>query len=113
MTCLVPENAHALGVGAAFDLQHLLALELHQPRMRQIKRNRNARHTIGREPLAGEPDVRLEANAAQVQLIVETFDLRLEERPSDLNRQITNAHVEQLLVRQTMPGKAVAHTLSA
>ena len=39
---LVPQNAHALGVRAALDFQHLLPFELHQPRVREVKRDRDA-----------------------------------------------------------------------
>src|SRR4051794_5727095 len=50
MTSLVPQDAHTFNVSAAFDFAHELALELHQPRVRQIKRNRKSRHAVGREP---------------------------------------------------------------
>ena len=73
------QDAHAFDVGAAFDFAHVFALELHQPRMRQIKRNRKAGHAVGREPFGRQPDVRLEANAAIVQFAVETFDVWFDE----------------------------------
>ena len=88
------QDAHALNVGAAFDFAHELALDFHQPRMRQIKRNRKARHAVGREPLRRQPHVRLEANAAIVQLAVQTFDVGFEKRSFDSDRQITDASVE-------------------
>src|SRR5437762_539 len=36
----VTQNAQALDISAAFDFEHLLAFEFNQPRMRQIKWNR-------------------------------------------------------------------------
>src|SRR6266581_108159 len=91
------QNAQAFRIGAAFDLEHLFAFKLHQARMCEVERNSDAGNAVGREPFFRQPDVRLEANAAGVQLVVETFDMRLEERSSDLDRQIADAHVEQLL----------------
>ena len=51
VTGFVPQDAHALGVGAAFDFEHLLPFELHQARVREVKRNRDAGYAIGRKPL--------------------------------------------------------------
>ncbi len=88
------QDTHTFHVGAAFDFAHEFALEFHQPRMRQIKRNRKAGHAVGREPLGRQPDVGLEANAAIVQLAVQTFDVGFEERSFDSDRQIADASVE-------------------
>src|SRR5215470_1824530 len=55
---LMAQNGHALGPGAAFDLEHHFLLELHQARMSEIERDRNARHAIRTEPLARYPRVR-------------------------------------------------------
>src|SRR6478752_3002719 len=57
MTGFVTEYAHTLGVTAAFHFQHLLPFQLHQSWMREIKRNRNPRHSIGRKPFFREPHV--------------------------------------------------------
>ena len=35
---------------AALDLEHLGSFELLEPRVGQIERNGDARHTVGREP---------------------------------------------------------------
>src|ERR1043166_924189 len=48
---LVTEDAHALRIRAAFDFQHLPTFELHQSRMRQVKRDGDTRHAVGRKPL--------------------------------------------------------------
>ena len=88
------QDAQAFNVSAAFNLAHVFTLELHQSRMCQIERNRKSRHPIRREPFSRQPDVRLETNAAIVQFTIETFDMRLDERTLDANRQIANARVE-------------------
>ena len=105
----VAQDAHALDVGAAFDFQHLLALEFHQSRMREIKRNCKTGHAVGREPLSRQPDVRLEANAAIVQLAVETLDVRFEKGSLNTYRQIANANVEQTLIRNQTPFESRGH----
>src|ERR1051325_4066705 len=89
----MPEDAHAFDVGAAFDFAHELALDLHQAGMREIKRDGKARYAVRREPFGRQPHVRLKANAAIIQLAVETFDVRLDEGTLDANRQVRNARV--------------------
>ena len=59
----VSQNPHALGVSAAFDFQHLLPLELHQPRVGEVKRNRDSRHAVRRKPLFRQPNMGFEANS--------------------------------------------------
>jgi hypothetical protein len=44
MACLVTENSHALGPGAALDVEHHFLLELHQAGMGEIERDGNAGH---------------------------------------------------------------------
>src|SRR5689334_2437096 len=83
MTGLVPQDAHALLVGAALDLEHLAAFELHQARVCEVERDRDARDAVRREPLLGEPNVRFEANSARIQLAVELFDVGFEKRAFD------------------------------
>jgi len=51
----------------------------------------------------------LEANAANVQLAVETYDVRLEKRSFNPNRQITDASVEQSLIRDEAPFESRRH----
>ena len=88
------QDAHTFNVGAAFDFAHEFALEFHQPRMRQVKRNGKAGHAVGREPLGRQPDVRLEANAAIVQFAVQALDVGFEKRSFDSDRQIADPSVE-------------------
>ena len=60
---LVAQDAHALAPGAAFDVDDHLALEPHQPRMREIERNGDARRVVRAEPFARKPGVRPDARA--------------------------------------------------
>jgi hypothetical protein len=109
MSGLVAKKPHTFGVSPAFHFQHLLALEFHQARMGQIKRNSDARHAVRREPFFRKPHMWLKPDAAIVQFAVQAFDVRLEKRTFDLERQVGDAQIEQMLVSQTIPGKAVTH----
>src|SRR5215470_4937447 len=51
MARLVTHYAHALAVGAALNLQHLIPLKPHQPGMSQVKWYRESGYSIGSEPL--------------------------------------------------------------
>ena len=103
------QNAHALDVAAAFNFAHELTLEFHQARVSQIKWNRKTGNAVGREPLCGQPDVRLKANAAIVQLAVQTFDVRLDERAFDANGKIADASVQQPLIGDQTPLESRRH----
>ena len=66
---LVAQDLHAPLGRAAFDLEHLRALELLEAGMRQVERDRHARDAVGREPLGRQPEMRLEpAQPAGVEL---------------------------------------------
>jgi hypothetical protein len=56
--------------------------------------------------------VRLKPNSAIIQFAIEAFDVRFEKRALDLERQIANPHIEKVLVRKAMPGKAITHARS-
>jgi hypothetical protein len=62
--------------------------------MREIKRNCNPRHPIGRKPFFREPHVWLEANASAVEFAVETFDVEFQERTFNLDRKVADSKVE-------------------
>src|SRR5262249_30358244 len=66
MPRFVPQNPHAFDLGAAFDFANEFALKLHQARVRQVKRNREPRYAVRREPFGRQPHMRLETNAAIV-----------------------------------------------
>ena len=62
--------------------------------MRQIKRNSNSRHSIGRKPFFREPHVWLEADASAIEFAVEAFDVELQERTFNLDREVADSKVE-------------------
>src|ERR1051325_6932185 len=55
---LLAKNAHPLRVRAAFDVDDHLALEPHQPRMREIERDGDAGRVLRAEPFGRQPDMR-------------------------------------------------------
>jgi hypothetical protein len=105
----VPEDAHALDFGAAFNLAHVLALQFHQPRMREIKRNSKPGHAVRGKPFRGQPHVRFKANTAIVQLAVKTFDVRFEEGSFNPDREVTDARVQKSLIRDETPFESRRH----
>src|SRR5437868_1198537 len=105
----VPQDAHAFGVSAAFHLQHLLPFELHQARMGEVKRNRDAGHAVWRKPLLRQPNMGFEADSAGIELVVKAFYVRFEKRPLDFYRKVADAQIKQLLIAETMPRESVAH----
>ncbi len=105
----VTQNAHALLVRAALQLQHLPAFELHQARVGEVKRDGDPRHAIGRKPLFRQPNMGFKANSARIQLAIKPLDVRFEKRALDFDWQIADAQVKQLLVAETLPGESVAH----
>ena len=94
MTRLVSEYAHALGVVTAFDFEHLLTLEFHEPWVCEIKRDCNARNSVRGEPLFGQPNVGLEANSPAIELAVKALDVRLKKRTFYLDGQVANPKIE-------------------
>src|ERR1041384_41399 len=103
MARLVTQNGHALGPGAALDVEHHLLLKLHQARMGEIERDRDAGRAVGAEPLARYPGVRPQPDAPLVKLLVETVETVLEPGAFDRDPQAAEAALEQLLVRQLFP----------
>src|SRR6476661_1958250 len=79
VSCLVAQDAHAFGVAPSLNFQHLLTLQLHKSRMRQVERDRNAWNTIRGEPLFREPHMWFETNTTIVELTVKPLDVWLEE----------------------------------
>ena len=93
---------------AAFDLFHLMTLKLHQAWMSQIKRHRDTRYAVGREPFFGQPHVRPQADAAPLQLVIDVLQPALQRRARQLQLQIAKAQLQQLLVRQAHPRVTLA-----
>src|SRR5687767_13729453 len=109
VTGFVPENSHALRIVSALDLEHLLAFELNQARVREVKRYRDSGHAVGRKPLLGQPNMGFKADSAAVQLAVKPLDVGLQKRPLDFDWQVANAQLQQLFVTETVPGESITH----
>ncbi len=103
VTGLVSQDAHARGRRSALDLQHLSGFQLHQPRVGEEERDGDTRHPVRREPLGRQPAVRLEADSAGRELVVESGDPRLEGGSLDLDAEITDTTLEELLVGVVHP----------
>src|SRR6185437_15320163 len=74
----VPQNAHALAVRAAFQIQHLRALETHETRVSEVEWRGESRYAQRRKPFIGEPDVRLQHERPVEELAPQLVDLRPE-----------------------------------
>src|SRR5690348_5525088 len=105
MAGLVAEDGHALAPGAALDVEHHLLLELHQAWMSEIERDRDPGHISRTEPLARDPCVRPQPDAALFELFVQRGDTILEPGAFDRNPQAGEALLEQLVIRQFFPSK--------
>src|SRR5579864_2059762 len=104
MACLMAENGHALGPGAALDVEDHFLLELHQARIGKIEGYRNARHACRTEPLARYPCVWPQPDAALFELAIEGVETILEPSALDGYPQTAEAVLEQSLVRELFPG---------
>src|SRR3954465_7309548 len=87
MARLVPENGHALGPGAALDVEHHFLLELHQAGMGEIERNRNAGHACRAKPFARYPAMWPQPDAPLFELFINRADTILEPGTFDRNPQ--------------------------
>src|SRR6185437_4123132 len=105
MACLVTENGHALGPGAALDVEHHFLLDLHQAGMGEIERDGNPGHICRAEPFARYPCMWPQPDAPLFELFMESREAILEPGAFDRNPQTTEAMLEQLLIRQLFPGK--------
>src|SRR5205085_6123925 len=88
---LMTKDAHALRGGAAFHLDDLFALEPHQARMREMKRERDTGRGVGAEPFARNPGVRLDPDVALLELVVEIAQADLEPRALHRDLEIPQA----------------------
>ena len=103
MSGLVPQDLQAPRVRAPLDLEHLGAFELLEPRMREVEGNRHTRYPVGREPLRREPEVRLEREAAGVELALQLCNSWLEGTALDRHAELGHPQIEQLLVGPGRP----------
>src|SRR5438128_2242086 len=105
MAGFMPENSHALGPGAALDVDDLLFLQPHEARMRQIERNGDARRVVRAEPFAGDPGMGPHPDAPLFKLIVQIVETVFEPGALYRNLEVAKAKLKQLLVGQRGPGK--------
>src|SRR4029079_4857340 len=99
------QNAHALGPGAALDVDDFLLLEAHEAGMRQIERNGDPGRVVRTEPFARDPGMRPHTDAALRELLVQVVEAVLEPGALDRQPEVAKAELEQLLVRQRRPGE--------
>src|SRR6185312_4679836 len=102
---LVAQNRHALGPGAALDVDDHLALEPDQPRVRQIERDTDAGGAVRAEPLAGNPGVRPYPQTRLRQLVMQALHAVFEPGALHGEVEVLEPELEQLLVGQIGPGK--------
>ena len=86
MTGFVSQDAHALALTRAFDLQHLSTLEFHEPGVRQIERNCEAGDPVWSEPLLGQPDMRSKWQLPSQEFMVEFGQALFQTRALDFQR---------------------------
>jgi hypothetical protein len=70
VACFVAHDSKAVALSATFDLEHLLALESSQPWVCQVEGYCKTGDFVWGEPLFGEPDMRLEAQAVLFEFLV-------------------------------------------
>src|SRR6516164_7258854 len=105
MSAFMPQDAHALGPFSAFDFENHFLFQLHQPGMRQIKRDGDARGVFRAEPFTGNPGVRPDTNVVLIKLAVERLEAAFEPGALDRDSEIFEPDLEQLIVGQRRPGK--------
>src|SRR5438874_9001959 len=95
MSRLVPHDAGELVTRAAFNVEHLTALQPDEARMCEIEWDRETRHAERRKPFLGEPDVRAESEAASLERFVESIDARCQPRPFYCKAEVLDAELKQ------------------
>ena len=110
---LVPEDAHAFRARAAFDVDDHLALEPHQARMRQIEREGDAGRVLRAEPLARNPGVRPDPEAALLQLVVELAQAVRQPGAAKRELEVLQPQLQQPLVRPGGPTVLSAPSFAA
>src|SRR5262245_46856029 len=72
--------------------------------MHHVERDREPGHAVGREPLLRQPDVRLEAEAALLEVALDLLHGPLDDGAAQREAEVAEAQAEQLLVREMHPG---------
>ena len=89
---------------AALDFEHLRELELREPRMGEVERDRDAGHAVRREPVIRQPVARTELQAERFQLLGDGGNAVFELGALDADAaEVAHAHLEQLVVGQRGP----------
>src|SRR5690606_13676317 len=109
VAALVAHDLHALVVRPALNLDELALLEPHEAGMQEIEGHGEAAHAAGREPLVAHPDVRLEADAARVELSVQLVDAVADPGTVEGDAEVPQLDLQEALVGPTGPGEAVWH----
>jgi len=99
VAALVEKDHVALLGGPTFDLEHLVHLEQLEPRVREVERNRDRGHVVGRLPFEAEVAARARQELAPLQCTLQLRDARFELAPFDLEPEVADADLEELLVR--------------
>src|SRR5690606_34837393 len=104
VAALVAHDLHALVVRPALNLDELALLEPHEAGMQEIEGHGEAAHAAGREPLVAHPDVRLEADAARVELSVQLVDAVADPGTVEGDAEVPQLDLQEALVGPTGPG---------
>src|SRR5688572_6789522 len=104
---LMSHDAHALGARRPFHIEDLVALEASQAWVREVERDSEPGDPTGREPLVGQPDVRLEHEPARVELLVQLRDTSFEPRSLDGDAEVLEPDLEQSVVAEALPGETL------
>ena len=103
----VAKQAHPLGGARPLDLASHGALELHQPRVRQIEGKRKARYAVGREPIGRQPGEGSKAQTGAGELAKEADQVSRQRTRLDPEFEVAEPYVEQgFVVEGAPPGRS-------
>ena len=101
---LVAQELRARLRRAALDLHHLAELELLEPRVGEVERDRDGRLALRAEPFVAEIAGGADGQAARLELAIEARHAAFERAPLDPHREVADAQGKELLVSQGDPG---------
>ena len=81
--------------------------------MGEIEGDGEAGNVVGREPLFGQPDMRLETQTARCQFFVQPSQPLFQRRRLNAERQVAQTRVKEFLVGQGVQGSCRQPKLSA
>ncbi len=100
---LVAQQPQAPRPVPSFGLAHHAALEAHEARVPQEERHGDAGHAVRREPFGRKPEVRLEPNAASLELPAEALRVGVHEAARELQAEVAEAQAKQRLIIEPLP----------